>query len=140
MKLILTKRKTKEMKDFSRKEWNIADKKHFGKKISWDEKQSYIRAEENNEIVGMIHYKITKGVMEIVTLLIGHNRQRQGFGKKLIQKVEQIAKKNNCHKLYLITGVGWNSIKFYKAMGFKETGKLQKHYLKKDWLEFSKFI
>ena len=58
----------------------------------------------------------------------------------LIEKAGEDAKKKGVHKLYLTTGDGWKSVEFYKKLGFIQTGELKKHYLKHDWLEFSKFL
>ncbi len=128
------------MKSFSDKEWAIADTEHFGKPSRWQEENYYITAIEKNELVGVLHFNIKAGVVEIITIIVTHKHTNQGTGTKLMEKVEIIAKNKKAHKLFLITGKGWKSANFYKKMGFKQTGELKKHLLKKDWLEFSKFI
>jgi N-acetylglutamate synthase-like GNAT family acetyltransferase len=140
MQIRRVKHKSTAMKDFSKKEWAIADTKHFGRPSRWHEKDFYIKVLDQGKIVGMLHYSIKAGVVEIITLIVSHEKRKKGIGVALIKKVEQLAKKEKAHKLYLITGKGWESEDFYKKMGFTKTGELEKHLLKIDWIEYSKFL
>jgi len=88
----------------------------------------------------MLHYRYMVGVTEIITIITDHTRQKQGIGKALMQKAERIGVKEDIHKIYLITGKGWEAIKFYKKMGFEQTGLLKNHYRNHDMLIFSKFL
>lgn len=140
MQLRVVKRKSLIMKDFSEKEWAIADTEHFGKPTRWHEKNSYIKAQDNGEIIGMLHYSIKAGVIEIITLIVSHEHRNKGIGTALLKRIEKLAQKEKVHKLYVITGKGWKSEDFYKKIGFIQTGELKKHFLKKDWVKFSKFL
>ena len=140
MKLILTKKKTNPIKVFTESEWAIADTEHFGRPSRWVEEDAYLRAEENGKILGVLHYSFKAGVMEIETVIVSNERKREGIGTLLMQRAESEARRKGLHKLYLITGKGWSSIKFYKKLGFIQTGELKKHFLGKDWLEFTKFM
>lgn len=46
--------------------------------------------------------------------------QHKGFGKKLMQKAEEIAKKHNKNKIVVISGVGVRE--YYKKIGYKKEG------------------
>ena len=140
MRFYISKKKNKEMARFSEEECAIADNKHFGKRGRWQEYNYYLRAVDKGQILGILHYSLQAGVMEITTVIVLHTNQRKGVGRALMNKAEKIAQKNNAHKLYLKTGKDWDSIKFYEKIGFQQTGELKSHYLKRDWLEFSKFI
>ena len=140
MRLSMSKIKTTAMKAFSEVERGIADTKHFGRPSRWKERHSYIRAVEKGKIVGILHYSFKAGVMEIETIIVSHKHRREGIGKALVLKAEDIAKKKGLHKLFPLTGKGWEESKFYKKMGFIETGGLRKHYLGRDWVEFTKFL
>jgi elongator complex protein 3 len=51
-----------------------------------------------------------------------HNKnsvQHYGFGKKLLQKAEQLALQNNCNKMAIISGVGVR--KYYEKHGYQKT-------------------
>lgn len=48
------------------------------------------------------------------------------IGKKLVEKFTEEAALKNCKKIYLITKpVNWNSISFYKKLGFLEDKSLE---------------
>lgn len=140
MKFLKSKKRSKNATAFSKKEWEIADLEHFGKASGWSEKGYYIQATEGDKILGLIHYTIISGVIEISTLIVSHNHRGKGIGTKLINKIEDIAKKDNVHKIYLVTGDGWKAENFYQKMGFEKTGEHKNHYLHKDWIIYSKFL
>lgn len=128
------------MQSFSKKEWTISDKKHFGGRFDYHPIEGYIRAQENNIISGILHYKIQAGVMDIVSFIVGVDYQKKGIGRALIKSAEELAKKNKVHKLYLLTGIDWEAAQFYEKVGFIQTGILKNHHMNKDWIEFSKFL
>ena len=138
MRFYTSKGKNKEMVAFSDREWSIADKNHFWKSGRWIEDVHYIRAVDDNVILGILHYCIKAGVMEIVSIVVSHSMHRQGIGRALIEKAEKIAKQKGVHKIFLTTGVGWDAINFYEKLGYQNTGELKKHYLMQDLLIFSK--
>lgn len=140
IKFLITKRKSKKINEFSDREWALADIEHFGKSSKWNEENLYINAVENSDLVGLIHLKISVGVIEIKRLIVSHLRRDEGIGTKLIENVERIALNKNVHKIFLITGKGWKAEKFYQKNGFVQTTELKKHYLKKDWVLYSKFL
>lgn len=140
MKFVVSETKTKEMLEFGEREWAIADTEHFGKPGRWKEEHIYISAIDKDEIVGMLHYLLKAGVMEIVTLIVSYNHRKQGVGIGLMREAERIAKERGLHKLYLITGEGWDSNEFYRKSGFIQTGELRTHFMKENFIEFSKFI
>lgn len=140
MKIVCNNQETSKIREFLKKEWTTADKERFGRNIELAAKEISLAALDRQEVVGILQLEIGEGVMKIKNLIVGNQFKRQGIGRRLIKKAEKLAKENDCHKLFLITPKGFNAVDFYKAMGFKQTGELKKHYLKKDWLEFSKYI
>lgn len=141
MRLIASQKKSPAMQEFGKKEWEKSDKKHFGTTdFEWKERNTYIRAQEGNKILGIIHLKTVGGVGEIVSFIVGFDYHRKGVGTKLMRAAEALAKKQNCHKIFLVTGDGWEAEKFYQKMGFKQIAKLPNHYLKRDFVEFTKFL
>jgi ribosomal protein S18 acetylase RimI-like enzyme len=132
--------KSSEMKEFDKSEWKNYDIEHFGREIEWDTKKYFIKAEKNDEVVGTLELVVEGGVGKIHTLLVGKNEHGKGIGRSLIQKAEEITKKQNGHKLYLTTGKEWEAVKFYKAVGFEITGELKNHYFNIDFVELTKFL
>lgn len=128
------------MRAFTEKEWAIADTEHFGRPSRWQEQQSYIRVVDKGKILGVLLYSFKAGVMKIETIIVSQKQQGHGVGSELMVRAEEVARKEGLHKLFLSTGEGWNVTGFYKKLGFVQTGELKKHYLKRDWVEFSKFL
>lgn len=140
MKIKVLKRSNKKLKEFETEEWKGADKEHYGRNIDWHPKEFYLAAIEKGEILGSLNFRIQVGVAEIKTLIVARTKQGRGIGKALVQKAEEIARKNNAHKLYLISGKGWDAVEFYKKLGFENTGESLHHYAKHDFLHLTKFI
>ena len=76
---------------------------------------------EKDKIIGLITYYIEKNACEIVTLNSEINSK--GLGTKLINRVIEKAKANNCSRIWLITtNDNSNAIRFYQKRGFEWIG------------------
>ena len=76
---------------------------------------------ENDKIIGLVTYNIEDNDCEIVTLDSRINKK--GLGTKLVNKVIDIARKNNCRRVWLITtNDNSNAIRFYQKRGFEWVG------------------
>lgn len=74
-------------------------------------------AYENLNIIGLITYKIKDNECEIISL--DSLKERQGIGTSLVNKVIQVATKNKCIKVTLIsTNDNINALRFYQKRGF----------------------
>jgi ribosomal protein S18 acetylase RimI-like enzyme len=113
---------------------------HFGHPIIWDTKVYYVKAEDTTGILGTLEIKVEGGVGKINTILVRKGEQGKGVGKALMEKAEEITKKQNGHKLFLMTGEGWEAIKFYKKLGFEKTADIHNHYFHTNFIELTKFI
>jgi GNAT superfamily N-acetyltransferase len=72
---------------------------------------------ENNEHIGLITYNLVNKDCEIVTLDSLH--ENSGIGTKLILEVIDIAQKNGCEKIWLVTtNDNTRAIDFYRNRGF----------------------
>lgn len=144
MKIKTLKREIKALKDFENKEWPIANLKDVGKRLSendWKKEEYVLLAlDDKDKIVGFLKFEIKAKVACAKRLLVSHLCRKQGIGKALMAKAEEMSKKVGCHKLYLLTGETWQAVKFYQVLGYKITGKLEKHYHGQNHLIFSKFF
>ena len=140
MKLKVLKKHNKKIRDFEKKEWDIADQEHYGKILDWSSKKFAVVAYEKTEMIGVIEFSIKVGVADIQTLIVSSTERGKGIGKALLTKTEEIAKKNDAHKLHLITGKGWKAEDFYKNFGMLKTADLPNHYINRDFVAYSKFI
>jgi ribosomal protein S18 acetylase RimI-like enzyme len=74
-------------------------------------------AYENLNIIGLVTYRIKDNECEIMSL--DSLKERHGIGTSLVSKVIQIAIKNKCIKVKLIsTNDNINAIRFYQKRGF----------------------
>jgi len=137
----ITKAIEEEVKKFTKKEWYSADIEHYGKVVNWKERDFAFKAVDNGKIVGIITGKYEAGVLHISRIIVAKEKRGRGIGKKLMQGAENFGKKLGAHKIHLITGKNWEDTnKFYNSLGFKKTANLPKHYLKRDFIIFEKFI
>ena len=102
--------------DFEKKEWIIADIEHYWKSDIDFEKKKYQFVAKND-------------LWEIMWVW-----------KKLLTKAENIAKENNCNKIYLETNKWWKAVKFYEKYNYKITWIHENHILWQDTLIFTKFF
>jgi GNAT superfamily N-acetyltransferase len=72
---------------------------------------------ENAIIIGLVTYRIKDNECEIMSL--DSLRENQGIGTTLINKVVEIANKEKCTKIKLITtNDNINALRFYQKRGF----------------------
>jgi len=140
MKVKVLKRKGKALKEFRKREWEHVDLEHWGRPTKWEEKTYFIKALEEDKIVGFLEMTIQAGVAKVRDLIIAQDARRKGIGKELMSEAERLAKKRKAHKLYLITGEGWTAEKFYKSLGYKKVGLLKKHSFSHNFVQFSKLL
>lgn len=129
-----------EIENFQKAQWALADLKHFGRVVSWQRKSKVLKAMQNNELIGVLDLNFQSGVMHIDGLIIKEDKQRQGIGKALMLKAEEIARENNLHKIYLDTGKMWPANDFYQSLGYTITAELQDHLEHQDYVIYSKFL
>lgn len=140
MQINVSPKGSKKLKEFNKREWPVADNEHYGQVLDWKEEHFVLEAVEQKAIVGTLGFKIEVGVAYIGTLVVAHEKRGKGIGKSLLKKAEAIAKEKNVHKIYLVTGKGWDAEKFYTALGYSVTGELPNHYFHKDFIELTKFL
>jgi elongator complex protein 3 len=84
--------------------------------------------DSNNILIGFLRLRLCDRaiVRELHVygeqILIGKKGawQHRGYGKKLLQEAEEIAKQNSYKKLYVISGIG--AKEYYKKLGYKKSG------------------
>ncbi len=141
MRIQVLREKTKEVRDFGKREWKIADKEHFDNPGEWKEEKYYLVAfDKEGNINGTLGMEIEAGTAHVKTLIVSKDKRRSGIGRELMLKAEEVSRKNNAHKIYLQTGKDWQAVNFYKSLGYKITAEIPMHHFKKDYVMFSKFL
>lgn len=136
----ISKSTWKGIKDFGDEEWPFANLDHYGRKVDYNQKDFIFKATENGNIVGTIKGSHEAGVIYISYLIVAHDKKGHGIGKLLTRESEDFGKKLDAHKVYLMTGKGWEAEKFYQKLGYKRTATLLNHHFHKDFVIYEKFI
>ena len=94
-------------------------KKYLNEKL---DKQEVYYFMVDGELVGMSLYYIQNGNMTITDLVVDRKHRGNGYGSRILKKVENIAKKRNCKQIQL--RVSWfNEIAhtLYTKNNYKES-------------------
>lgn len=95
-------------------------KLHDNYVFSLNEFSNCLVIEENNKIIGFITYSIIYERAEVIDIIIDEKERKKGYGNKLLSKVIEIAKENNCTNITMEVNVNNEiAIKLYKKNGFK---------------------
>jgi ribosomal protein S18 acetylase RimI-like enzyme len=142
MNIVVIKEKTEDtdIDRFTKAEWKKWDIEHYGEIVDFVTEKFSLKAVDGDEIIGALIFKIDGGVTYIDELIVKSDRQGEGIGEELIMKAEEIAKEYKSHKIQLHTGLNWKARKFYERMGYKKTNDLPDQYLRRDFVEYTKYI
>lgn len=104
-------------------------KLHDNYVFSLDEFSNCLVIEENNKIIGFITYSIIYERAEVIDIIIDEKERKKGYGNKLLSKVIEIAKENNCTNITMEVNVNNESaINLYKKNGFKIVSNRKNYY------------
>jgi len=131
---------TPSILSFLKKEWKTADIQYRGKEVNWKVTKLIITAYEGKKLVGALELSYVAGVMHIEEIIVAFDYHKKGIGKLLMQRAEEIAKKEKLHKMYLETGKTWGVTTFYEKLGYLKTGEMPKHNCGQDYIQYSKFL
>ena len=79
---------------------------------------------EENKIIGFLIYDIKNKhdkIMWIEQLFIDEKYRKKGYGQRIIEKAEEIAKRENCVRIeFSCWSFNMNALEMYKHIGYKE--------------------
>jgi GNAT superfamily N-acetyltransferase len=105
------------------------------------EKRFRFRAVEGGKTIGVVSLSISRNVAKLGAFIITKNRRGAGAGSMLLEKCEEIARKNKCKKIWLHTFPSIKAYGFYKSKGYVEEARLEKHWAGKRPISvMSKFL
>lgn len=98
-------------------------------------------AEENNEIIGLAIGREAAGVCDLRFLGVKKEHRQKGIGTSLLNKLIEVAKERNAHKVWLLTSPRLlPTVRLYIRIGFVPEGMLRKHSHGLDMIIYSKFL
>ncbi|MCS7266388.1 MAG: GNAT family N-acetyltransferase, partial [Armatimonadetes bacterium] len=78
---------------------------------------------ENDEVVGFTHFRLRKdGVAIIYDIAVLPSHRRRGYGRQMVNRVLELAKRDGCHCLILRCPQDLPSNEFYRHIGFELAG------------------
>lgn len=105
------------VRQFLRRRWGSAQIVSRGRIYQADELPGFI-AEHKGEPVGLLTYHLAEEAIEIITL--DSLRGGSGVGSALLGSVEDLARREGCQRLWLITtNDNQGAIAFYRKRGFR---------------------
>lgn len=106
----------KQINDFIRSQWFSTDMVVRGEVIDMTILDGFV-AVESEKIIGLATYKISVNECEIMSL--DSLKEEQGIGTALVNRVIEVATKEKCTKIKLITtNDNINAMRFYQKRGF----------------------
>ncbi|KKR31691.1 MAG: hypothetical protein UT63_C0063G0004 [Candidatus Gottesmanbacteria bacterium GW2011_GWC2_39_8] len=143
MNIKILHHKSKAVNQFEVSEWKEIDRKHYGREISekeWKAIRYLLIVKDAEQIIGELDFTYLAGVSIIEALIIAKNFRGHGIGKMLMQKTLDLSHKLGAHKICVDTGKKWESVKFYEALGFKQTAEIPRHHFKEDFVQMTKYL
>ncbi|MCM1989013.1 GNAT family N-acetyltransferase [Oceanirhabdus seepicola] len=77
----------------------------------------------NGEIIGNCDLFMYKGVAKIEDFAVNPIHQRKGYGTTILKFLIDIAIKENCHTIYLVTDEDGTAKEMYEKIGFNKIGE-----------------
>ncbi|WP_337018931.1 GNAT family N-acetyltransferase [Oceanobacillus massiliensis] len=87
---------------------------------------NFVLKNNNGEIVGGITGNMYWHHLKVNFLWIDENVRKEGYGSKLLKKIEEFAIHNGCRLIWLDT-FSFQAPEFYKKNGYEVFGMLENH-------------
>ena len=85
-----------------------------------NEGQTFILILDGDKYIGYASYTmIVEHEFKLNKIYVLPESKGKGFGKKLLNEIENIVKSKNCLKLFLNVNRGNNAVEFYKSQGYQ---------------------
>ena len=82
---------------------------------------NYPLEEDGKLIAGLIAYMSVYKILYVDTVFVNESHRRQGYGRKLMEEMERLAKEQGVNTIRLDT-FNWQGTEFYIAMGYEAVG------------------
>lgn len=131
-----------DIEDFLLREWKPVNERMFGlyDPAMWDVQRYALAAFDNEMVVGAVVFKIDAGLGKVTQIITAGDHRGKGIGRALMQRAEEICRREGCHKVSLKTY--WNSEaqRFYQEQGYMVEGILRRDTHGIDMCQMCKFL
>jgi GNAT superfamily N-acetyltransferase len=110
-------------------------------RVIWHQQAHDLLArDEAGEIAGALRLRIAASLGHVDALYVVPERRRQGAGRLLLARAEDVSNYYNCHKMTAPVLHGGEAQKFFLACGYAIEAVIQQHTFKLDVALLRKFL
>lgn len=140
MEIVEVERETIEV--FLNREWKPVNESIFARydPSMWEVHRRALAAYESKKIVGAAVFKIEAGLGKLSQMITAAEHRERGIGGAMLVEVEEICRREGCHKITLKTY--WNSEaqRFYEGHGYEVEAVLRRDLHGVDMCQMYKFL
>jgi len=131
-----------EIEGFLDREWKPVDERIFGRydPAMWDVQRYALAAYEDEGIVGAAVFKIEAGLGKLSQIITAGHHREHGIGSALLARVEEVCRREGCHKIGLKTYLNSQAQRFYENQGYVVEGVLRRDLHGVDMCQMCKFL
>lgn len=112
----------------------------WGFRVVWHEQEHEFVARAGEEVIGALRARIAASLAHVESLYVLDAHRRNGVGRVLLARLEEIANYYNCHKVSVGVAHESNAQRFLEACGYHLEAVLPQHTFKLDVAMFRKFL
>lgn len=109
-------------------------------KVVWHEQTHDITATLAGVIVGALNVRIAASLAHVEALYVLPEQRRNGIGRGLLARCEEIANYYNCHKVSAAVLNAGSALRFFSGSGYHVEAVLPQHTFKLDVAMVRKFL
>lgn len=109
-------------------------------RVVWHEQTHDVVARDGETIVGALRLRIAASLGQVEALYVLADRRRNGIGRLLVSRAEELSNYYNCHKMTVAVFHERAAHAFFTACGYKLDAVLPQHTFKLDVAVLRKFL
>jgi GNAT superfamily N-acetyltransferase len=109
-------------------------------RVVWHEQTHDVVARADDEIGGALRLRIAASLAHVEALYVVPDRRRQGIGRLLVSRAEEVANYYNCHKVSIQVFHDGDAQRFFAAAGYVVEAVIPQHTFKLDVALLRKFL
>lgn len=109
-------------------------------KVVWHEQTHDITATDEGAIVGALNLRIAASLAHVEALYVVPEQRRNGVGRALLARCEEVANYYNCHKVTAAVMNDSPAQRFFLDSGYHTEAVLAQHTFKLDVAMLRKFL
>jgi GNAT superfamily N-acetyltransferase len=109
-------------------------------RVVWHEQVHEIVARDGGEIVAALRLRIAASLGSVEALTVATDRRRQGLGRSLVSRAEELTNYYNCHKVTVLVPNESDAQAFFAACHYHVEAVLPQHTFKMDMAVLRKFL